>query len=73
MLKNPAEYERNILSAKFTAIVRQVFHDLPLGVSAGVCQRALVDESEMISTLMRTHNRSENCRSAWDALYDTTS
>jgi hypothetical protein len=72
MLKNPAEYERNILSAKFTAIVRQVFHDLLLGVSAGVCQRALLDESEMIGTLMRMHNRSENGRSAWDALYDTT-
>jgi hypothetical protein len=26
----------------------------------------------MIRTQMRMHNRSENGRSAWDALYDTT-
>jgi hypothetical protein len=34
-------------------------------------QRALVDGSGMIITQMGTHNRSENSRSAWDALYDT--
>jgi len=72
MLKNPAEYERDILSAKFTVISRQVSPDSLLGVSAGICQRALVDESGMIRTQMGTHNRSENGRSAWDALYDTT-
>jgi hypothetical protein len=43
-----------------------------LGVTAGILQTALVDELEMIKTHMEKHNRSENCRSAWDALYDTT-
>jgi predicted nucleic acid-binding Zn ribbon protein len=45
---------------------------LLLCVSAGICQRALVDKSGMITTQMGTHRRSENGRSAWDALYDTT-
>jgi hypothetical protein len=48
MLKNPEKYESDILSAKLTAISRQVSLDLLLGVSAGTCQRALVDVSEMI-------------------------
>jgi hypothetical protein len=43
-----------------------------LGASVGYCQRALVDESRIIRTQMGTHNRSENGRSAWDALCDTT-
>jgi hypothetical protein len=43
-----------------------------LGVSADICQRALVDESRMIRTQMAMHSRSENGHSAWDALYDTT-
>jgi hypothetical protein len=43
-----------------------------LGVSDGYCQRALVDESVMIRSLWGTHNISENGRSAWDALCDTT-
>jgi hypothetical protein len=34
--------------------------------------KALVDELEMITTQVGTHNRSENGRSAWDVLYDTT-
>jgi hypothetical protein len=45
---------------------------LLVDVSAGVCQGTLVDESGMIRTQMRTHNRSECCRSALDALYGTT-
>jgi hypothetical protein len=36
MLKNPKDYERHISSAKFTAIYRQVFPDLLLGMSAGI-------------------------------------
>jgi hypothetical protein len=60
MLKNPAEYEIDISSAKLTAISsakltaipRQVFPDSLLGVSAGTCERALVDESGMIRTQM---------------------
>jgi hypothetical protein len=43
-----------------------------LGASAGICQRTLVDELEMIITQMGVQNNSENGRSAWDALYDTT-
>jgi hypothetical protein len=31
-----------------------------------------VVEPEMIRTQMGTHNRSENGRSVWDDLYDTT-
>jgi hypothetical protein len=31
-----------------------------------------VDESGMIRTQIRAHSRSENGRSTWDALYDTT-
>jgi hypothetical protein len=46
MFKNPAEYERDALSAKFMAISRQVY----TGVSAGYCQRVLVDELRMIKT-----------------------
>jgi hypothetical protein len=48
MLKKVAEYERDILSAKFTAIYRQVSPYSLLGVSADICQRALVDELGMI-------------------------
>jgi hypothetical protein len=61
---------RDISSVKFTAISRQFSPDLLLGVSAGIFQTALVDESGMIRTHMQTHNRSENGRSAWDALCD---
>jgi hypothetical protein len=45
---------------------------LPLGESTSGCQRAQVGELGMIRTQVRTHNRSENRRSAWDALYDAT-
>jgi hypothetical protein len=54
------------------AITRQVSPDSILDVSAGICQRALMDETGMITTQMVTHNRSGNGRSKWDALYDTT-
>jgi hypothetical protein len=48
MLKKPAEYERNVSSAKFATISRQVSPDSLLGVYAGICQRALVDKSGII-------------------------
>jgi hypothetical protein len=57
---------------KIHAISRQEFPALQLGVSAGICQRALLDESGMIRSHMWTHNISENGRSAWDALHHTT-
>jgi hypothetical protein len=43
-----------------------------LGVCAGIYQRAVVDELGMIRTQLRASSRSENGRSAWDALYGTT-
>jgi hypothetical protein len=71
MLKNPAEYERDISSAKFTAIYRQISRDSRLGVSVGICQTTLVNELGMIRAEIEIHSN-QNGRSAWDALYDTT-
>jgi hypothetical protein len=50
MLKNSADYEKYTSFAKFTSISRQISSASVLGVSAGYCQRALVDESGMIGT-----------------------
>jgi hypothetical protein len=44
LLKNSAEYERDISSAIFIAISRQDSPDSLLVVVAAICQRALVDE-----------------------------
>jgi hypothetical protein len=52
MLKNSSENEGNNSSAKFTAISLQVLPASLLGVCAGYCKRALVDESGMIRTQM---------------------
>jgi hypothetical protein len=38
----------------------------------GIGQTAQVGESVMIRTQMGTHSKSENFRSAWDTVYDTT-
>jgi hypothetical protein len=57
MLKKHTEYEINISSAKFMAIFRNVSPDSLLGVCADICQRALVDESEMKRTQVMKHNR----------------
>jgi hypothetical protein len=43
-----------------------------LDVHAAIFQKALVNESGMITTQMGMHNRSDNGRNAWEALYDTT-
>jgi len=51
MLKIPAEYDRYTLSAKFKEISRQLPASL-LGVSAGICQRGVMDELIMIRTQM---------------------
>jgi hypothetical protein len=68
-VKKPEKYERDsTLPAKFATISCQVSPDLLLRVSAGTCQKALVDESGIIRTQMGMHNRSENGHSAWDAL-----
>jgi hypothetical protein len=56
MLKIHAEYDRDTSSAKFRAISRQIyFPSLPV-VSAGYCQRTLVDESGTTRTQMGTQN-----------------
>jgi hypothetical protein len=52
MLKNPAEYERDTSSAKFTTILVKLLPTSLLGVSAGYYQTALVEESGMIRTQM---------------------
>jgi hypothetical protein len=66
------ECDKNTSLEELTDISRQVSPASLLGVFAGICQRALVDESGKIRTQMGTHNRSENGRIAWDALCDTT-
>jgi hypothetical protein len=43
-----------------------------LVVSADIFHKALVDELGTIGTQMETHSGSENGRSAWNDLYDTT-
>jgi hypothetical protein len=45
---------KDTLLAKFTAISLQVSHASMLSVSSGYCQRALVDESEVIRIRGRT-------------------
>jgi hypothetical protein len=72
MLKNLAECGRDTLSAIFTAISCQVSSALLPDISAGNCQRALVNESGMITTQMWNAQYISNGRNAWDALCDTT-
>jgi hypothetical protein len=48
MLKTPANYDRDNSPAKLTNIARQASSDLLLGVSAGICHRALVDNLHRI-------------------------
>jgi hypothetical protein len=56
----------------YSTFLAKFLPDLLLGASAGIFQRALVDELEMIRTQIGMHNRSESGHSAWDALYNTT-
>jgi hypothetical protein len=58
MLKNPAGYEKHFVGKIYT-ICLQVSPDSLLGVSAGICQKVLLDESEMIRTRTGTKNRSK--------------
>jgi hypothetical protein len=53
-LKNLAEYESDVSSENFTATFRQICTDSLLGVCAGIFQRTLVDESDMIKTQIET-------------------
>jgi hypothetical protein len=59
MLKALTSMKIAISQAIFTANFRQVSPATLLGVSAGNCQTALVDESGMIITQIRTQYRSE--------------
>jgi hypothetical protein len=70
MLKIPALYDTDTSPAK--DFLAKFFPASLLGVFADIFQRALVDKSQMIITQMGTSSRSENGRSAWDGLYDTT-
>jgi hypothetical protein len=71
MLKKPTEYERKSLSVKVTVISRQVSL-ASLLVSAGYCQRAILDESGMIRNQMGNTAIDQNDRYAWDALCNST-
>jgi hypothetical protein len=62
MLKIRVEYDRDTSPAKLTDISAKFHYSSLIIVSAGICQRALVDDSRMIRTQMRTHSRSENGR-----------
>jgi hypothetical protein len=64
------EYGINATSAKYKDISRQLSPASLQGVSADICQRTVVGESGTFITQMETNSRSENDRSAWDALYD---
>jgi hypothetical protein len=59
MLKIPAKYEKNTASTKFTPVSRQISPALRPDVSAGYCQRTLVDKSVMIRTQMIKRNETE--------------
>jgi hypothetical protein len=48
------------------------FHSASLLGALLVFDRALVNESEMITALMGMNGILQNCCCAWDALYDTT-
>jgi hypothetical protein len=56
--------KRYIVGKSVGTFFAKFFPSSLLGVSAGVCQRALVDESGTIRTQMGAQNKSENGRSA---------
>jgi hypothetical protein len=61
MLKVPAEYDRDTSPAILKNVLLQVYiFGLLLGVSDGICQRALADESGIIRTQMGKYSISEN-------------
>jgi hypothetical protein len=71
MLKIPAEYDRDTSPAKLKEISRTVSPCFAIRSIFWYLQITLVDESAMIRTQIGTHNKSENGRIAWDALYNT--
>jgi hypothetical protein len=59
MLKEPYKYENRYLVGKIHSHFSPSFSCSLPDVSAAYCQTALVDESGIIRTQMKTHNRSE--------------
>jgi hypothetical protein len=60
MLKNPTSIKKKVVHRQNSAATsRQVCPVSLLDVSAGICQTAVVDETLMIRSLVRTYNRSE--------------
>jgi hypothetical protein len=59
MLKNPVSMKEILHRHNTTTIFHQVSPALLLDISAGNCQRALVDVSGMVRTQMGMHNISE--------------
>jgi hypothetical protein len=55
-VKIPAEYDRDTSPAKLAHFFAKFAPALLLGVSVGIYQRALVDESGVIRTQMRRHD-----------------
>jgi hypothetical protein len=72
MLKIPTGIKRDTCNHNSRPFLAKYLRASLLDVSAVICQRTLVDESEMIGTQMGRHNRSENGRNAREALYDVT-
>jgi hypothetical protein len=71
MLNISVVYDRDTWPAKLPNILATFLPDSLVGVPAGIWQRVLVDKSRMIITQIKEHNRSENGRNAWGALYHT--
>jgi hypothetical protein len=63
-VKYPCGAWRRCLPCKIDGHFLSVFPALLLCVSAGIYQRALMDESETIRTHTATHGRSESCHRA---------
>jgi hypothetical protein len=57
-LKIPTSMKQKLHRQNSRPFIRQVSPVLLLDISAGNCQTALTDESEIIRKQMRTHNRS---------------
>jgi hypothetical protein len=58
-VKGLAEYDRDTLPSKLMDISHKFLPALILGMSAGICQRAIMNDSGMIRTWMGMHNRAE--------------
>jgi hypothetical protein len=64
MLKNPTSMKEE-LRGQNSRLFLPSFSCFAIGVSAGICPRALVDESEMVRTRVGTHNKLEMVAVLW--------